>query len=318
VAAASYFATVLGRQMPAGRCVVIYDFGGGTFDVAVVMRTADGFEVLASDGLPDVGGLDLDAAIVAYVRAATAQATHAWGRLDWPESPADRRARRLLWDDARAVKEQLSRHANAALHVPLAEADCHVTREEFEKLAYLLLDRTVAITTGTLRAAGVGRERVSGLFRVGGSSRVPLAASLLHRALGIASTIIEQPELVVASGAPHAVQPAIEAASSTLPPLSATGAPPTPPRSPAVAAPRTVRARPAERRKQRGRRRCRQRRQLAPMRGRLWRCPGPPSCPSRSGQGIPRVGPVGRNCCALPGGWYWWSGCYAALAGWRP
>jgi Hsp70 protein len=204
VAAASYFVTVLGHAVPAGRCVVVYDLGAGTFDVAVVQRTGIGFEVLATGGLPDVGGLDLDAAIVGHLRTLTA-ASGAWGRLDWPESAADRRARRLLWADARAAKEQLSRHASAELHVPLVEADLHLIRDEFEKLARPLLDRTVATTTATLRAAGVGRESVAGIFLVGGSSRIPLAASLLHRTLDIAPTVLDQPELVVAAGATHAV-----------------------------------------------------------------------------------------------------------------
>jgi hypothetical protein len=218
VAAAAYFTTVLGRQLPPGQCVVVYDFGGGTFDVAVVAHTGAGFDVLSADGLPDAGGLDLDAAIVSHLRANTAQASQAWGQLDWPQSTSDRRAHRLLWQDARAVKEQLSRHTTASLFIPLADLDCHVTRDEFEKLAHPLLERTVQITVGALRSAGVGREAVRGLFLVGGSSRVPLAASLLHRALGIAPTTLEQPELVVASGAPHAPLPApVRAVASVRP-----------------------------------------------------------------------------------------------------
>ena len=201
VAAATYFAAVLESPVPPGKSVVVYDLGAGTFDVAVVKRTGDGFVLLASSGLADIGGLDLDAAIVGHVRSLTGDAASAWVRLDWPESSADQRARRLLWQDARAAKEQLSRHSTAALHVPLVEADLHVTRDEFEKLAGPLLADTVARTLATVRAAGIGPESVAALFLVGGSSRVPLAASMLHRALKIAPTVIEQPELAVATGA---------------------------------------------------------------------------------------------------------------------
>ncbi|MFD0585559.1 tetratricopeptide repeat protein [Dactylosporangium darangshiense] len=206
VAAAAYFATVLGRELPPGRCLVVYDLGAGTFDVTVVRRSeaggAGGFEVVAADGLADVGGLDLDAAVVQHARSLTADgaAAEAWGRLDWPETPADQRARRVLWQGARAAKEQLSRHVAADLHVPLAEAELHMTREEFEKAARPHLDRTVALTVGILRASGVPGERIGGVFLVGGSSRVPLAATLLHRTLRIAPTTIDQPELVVAMG----------------------------------------------------------------------------------------------------------------------
>jgi hypothetical protein len=242
VAAAAYFTTVLGRQVPPGHCLVVYDFGGGTFDVAVVQRTAGGFDVLATDGLPDVGGLDLDAAIVGQLRAGTAHASDAWGRLDWPQTAADRRAIRLLWQDVRAAKEQLSRHPTAALHIPLADVDRHVTREEFEKLVHPLLDRTVQVTLSTLRASGAGRESVRGVFLVGGSSRVPLAAGLLHRAVGIAPTILEQPELVVASGAPYAVRSPVKAPAVPNPAFQPAPAPqpvpaPAPPTTPPPPAP---------------------------------------------------------------------------------
>jgi len=67
VAAAAYFVNVLGRQVPVGRVVVVHDLGAGTFDASVVARTADGFQVLAVDGRGDIGGLDIDAAIVAHL-----------------------------------------------------------------------------------------------------------------------------------------------------------------------------------------------------------------------------------------------------------
>jgi Tol biopolymer transport system component/Ethanolamine utilization protein EutJ (predicted chaperonin) len=203
VAAAAYFVTVLGQAIPTDRHLVVYDLGGGTFDVSVVRRTADGFEVIATDGLPAFGGVDLDAAVVAHARSLTAPAAPAWARLDWPQTPADQRARHSLWQDARSAKEQLSRHATADLHVPLVDADLHLTREEFEKAALPHLNQTVELTLSTLRRAQVPRERIAGVFLVGGSSRIPLAASQLHRRLQIAPTVIEQPELVVAEGSLH-------------------------------------------------------------------------------------------------------------------
>jgi hypothetical protein len=200
VAAAAYFATILGRDLPPGQALVVYDLGAGTFDVSVVRRSPGGFEVVAADGLADVGGLDLDGSVVDHARSLTASAAQAWGRLDWPEDASDQRARRDLWQGARAAKELLSRHAQADLYVPLVETDLHLTREEFEKAARPLLERTVAMTRNLLRSSGVSRESVAGLFLVGGSSRIPLAATLLHRTLGIAPTVIDQPELVVAHG----------------------------------------------------------------------------------------------------------------------
>src|SRR5256885_4817953 len=62
VAAATYFTNVLGRQVPIGSVVVVHDFGAGTFDVSVVARTGQGFDVLAVDGRDDIGGPGIRAA----------------------------------------------------------------------------------------------------------------------------------------------------------------------------------------------------------------------------------------------------------------
>ncbi|MFI5953522.1 Hsp70 family protein [Cryptosporangium sp. NPDC051539] len=215
VAAAAYFVRVLGHALPPDRCLVVYDFGAGTFDVSVVRPAGAGFVVMASAGLPDVGGLDLDAAVVAHARSSTGGAAGAWSRLDWPQSPADQQARHALWRGAKAAKEQLSRHPATDLHVPLAGADVRVTREEFDKLASPLLERTSGLTLNVLREAGVAPEQVGGVFLVGGSSRIPLAATLLHRTLRIAPTALDYPELVVAEGSLHTAPAA--PATSVLP-----------------------------------------------------------------------------------------------------
>ena len=68
VAAATYFAEILGRDVPIGSVVVVHDFGAGTFDASVVARNAGGFEVMAVDGWDDIGGLDVDAAVVEHLR----------------------------------------------------------------------------------------------------------------------------------------------------------------------------------------------------------------------------------------------------------
>ena len=202
VAAARYFVDVGGARLPRGGSVVVYDFGAGTFDASLVRQVPDGFEVLASVGLPDAGGLDVDAAIVAYVLAA--HPTWDAGvreRLDRPATAADRRARNALWDDVRSAKEMLSRSASTFVHVPLVEVEVPVGRDQFEQLARPILDRTVVATKATVRDAGLTVAQVDGVFLVGGSSRIPLVATLLHRAIGIAPTVLDTPEMVVAEGA---------------------------------------------------------------------------------------------------------------------
>jgi hypothetical protein len=220
VAAAAYFMSVLGREVRVGHSVVAFDLGAGTFDVSVVRRDANGLHPVASNGLADLGGADLDAVVVDHARAHTPDAGEAWSRLDWPSTPADQRARRALWDGARAVKEQLSRHAVADLFVPLVEVEIRLTREEFERSAAPLLARSVEMTVQTLRASRVPRETVAGVFLVGGSTRVPLVASMVHRALRLAPTVIEQPELAVAGGSLEAVAVPREAAPAMEPPAT--------------------------------------------------------------------------------------------------
>ncbi|BCB89938.1 Hsp70 family protein [Phytohabitans suffuscus] len=201
VAAAAYYTRVLGHRMRDGDAIVVYDFGGGTFDVSVVRRTGDHtWETAAADGLDDVGGIDLDAAVVDWARR-TVQPDHpAWRRLRAPRTVAERRHRRHLWEDARAAKEQLSRGTTAGLAVPMLDVDTHLTRAEFEAIARPWLDRTVRLTRDTIRGSKVPVDRLAGVFLVGGASRTPLVATLLHQALRRAPVAIEQPELVVAHG----------------------------------------------------------------------------------------------------------------------
>src|SRR3954452_602637 len=194
VAAATYFAEVLGRDVPIGSVVVVHDFGAGTFDASVVARTSSGFEVMAVDGRDDIGGLDVDAAIVEHLR------TDEWQRLMEPSTVEQRRAQRQLWDDVRIAKERLSRSQSADFVVPLLDTEVHLTRDELERVARPVLDQTVQITKGLLDWADLPPGRLAGVFLVGGASRIPLVGTLLHRELGEAPVVIEQPELVVAEG----------------------------------------------------------------------------------------------------------------------
>ncbi|GLZ78190.1 hypothetical protein Afil01_29970 [Actinorhabdospora filicis] len=208
VAAAAYFTANLHHEVPVGRSVIVYDLGGGTFDVCVVRREATGFEPLAYRGVDDFGGVDLDALVVAQIAAAVQpSAPVEWQRLSEPRDPADRRHFRTLWDDARNAKESLSRQANAHVLVPVVERDVHVSREAFEHAAKAALQRTVDVTMATIREAQVRPPDVAGLFLVGGSTRVPMVATLLHQTTGMAPTLLEQPETVVAEGALRAVAP---------------------------------------------------------------------------------------------------------------
>lgn len=139
-----------------------------------------------------------------------------WQRLDRPATDADRRAHRLCWEDVRAAKEILSRTASTYVHVPIIDDSLPIGREQLETLARPVLDRTVAATRLVIRNAGLADRPPAAIFLVGGSSRIPLAATLLHRGLGISPSAVEQPELVVADGSGHA---------RAVPPSAPPGAP---------------------------------------------------------------------------------------------
>ncbi len=194
VAAAHYFAEIAAAEIPVGGSAVVYDFGAGTFDASVVRRTADGFDVVASLGRHDSGGLDIDAAIVEHL-AATVPDAGMWARLREPRDAKDRRARQQLWDNVRDSKELLSRSGSTLIHVPLLDVEVPLGREELDRLAAPILERTVETTRAVLADV-----EPTTIFLAGGSSRMPAVVTALHRAFGITPVTADQPELVVAEG----------------------------------------------------------------------------------------------------------------------
>jgi actin-like ATPase involved in cell morphogenesis len=187
VAAARYYAEVLARpSSPA-----VFDFGAGSLDVAVVR---DG-RVTASGGASDLGGLDLDAALVEYLgKSLAGSEPEAWHALAEPVTLGQWRARRQLWEDVRGAKEMLSRGGFAPVPVPGVEHAVELTREELEAVVDPLVRRAVAEAAQVIEGAAE-------LFLVGGSTRVPMVARLLRGELGIAPTVVDQPELAIAEGA---------------------------------------------------------------------------------------------------------------------
>ncbi|GAA4200021.1 Hsp70 family protein [Actinocatenispora rupis] len=211
IAAARYFAQVMRRPVPVGSSLAVFDFGGGTLDVAVVRNDGDGYSVVGAGGDERLGGLDLDAALVTHVGELIGrQHPQIWQHLSRPASTADRRYRRLFWEDVRGAKEMLSRTTTAPVPVPGVDQAVHLTREELERLTGPLLSRAVAATEATIGQVGLRPDQLAGLFLVGGSSRVPMVARMLHAQLGIAPTVLEQPELPVAEGVLAELVPAVD------------------------------------------------------------------------------------------------------------
>ena len=208
VSAATYCVRALGGRLAPGRCAAVFDFGGGTLDVTVVEAAppgdgeAAGLRVLATGGLADLGGTDIDAALVGHLGHLVAAADpELWRRLAAPRTPAEFRDRRTFWSEVRQAKEMLARSSSAPIHVPGSDRATHLTREELDRIAGPLIDRAVDETRRVLQRSGVTPARLDAIVLVGGSSRLPLVASRLHARFGVAPVVPEQPELPVAFGA---------------------------------------------------------------------------------------------------------------------
>jgi molecular chaperone DnaK (HSP70) len=230
VAAAVFHAA--SHAMPDGAALAVLDLGGGTVDVSVVRRqagdadrghadrghTVAGFAVLATHGDPNFGGADIDQMLLEHVGSLLSVANQdEWRALTEGREMSDRRRRRVLRQDVRGAKETLSRHTYTDVPMPPPFPDAHVTRDDLEKLIAGPLRRAVALTVETITQAGLRPDQLSGVFLVGGSSRIPLVGRLVYQRLGVIPTTLDQPETVVARGALRAV---------SLDPMRTGGVPP--------------------------------------------------------------------------------------------
>ena len=178
------------------RKVLVYDLGGGTFDVTVVQYTLTHFRVLATDGDVELGGIDWDERLVDHVAEEFA-ARHG---CDPRRSPA---TLHVLRNECDAAKIRLSdqprtqitcRHDDRALTVT-------VTREQFESMTADLLQRTADTTELVLEQAGVAAEDLDGLVMVGGSTLMPQVPRMVEKLLGRKPYGEISPQTAVAQGA---------------------------------------------------------------------------------------------------------------------
>jgi molecular chaperone DnaK len=189
----------------AGDALAVLDLGGGTVDVSVLRRVPrQGFHVLATKGDPSFGGADVDQALLQHIgQLVAATDPEAWRGLIEGRELADRRRRRVVSQDVQGAKETLSRHPYTDVPMPPPFADAHVTRADLENLIAAPLGRAVELTAAAIRESGL--PQLNAVFLVGGTSRIPMVARLVHERIGIMPTTLDQPETVVARGALLAV-----------------------------------------------------------------------------------------------------------------
>ena len=188
-----------------GSTIAVYDFGGGTFDVTLLERSADGFAFKGAGGVERAGGLDLDAAVFRLVVDALADD---FEHLD-EEDPATQRAVSRLREECTRAKIGLSYDTRAIVPVvlPGLVSEVLVQRKEFEDLVEPLISETVEATMELIERAGQDTQLDSVLL-VGGSSRVPIVSQLLTRSLGVSVAVDTHPKQAVALGAAASANPA--------------------------------------------------------------------------------------------------------------
>lgn len=172
--------------------VVVYDLGGGTFDVSVLRMRMGVFEVLATGGNTSLGGDDVDLALANHFLALTDV-----------QGAVSAEMRRALLIEARRVKESLSQHTRVSVDLQPQGIDWsgEITRETLEALTSKLIDETIRITRKTIRDADVDLDDVANVVLVGGSTRMPMVSEAIEKFFGRAPLTTLDPDRVVALGA---------------------------------------------------------------------------------------------------------------------
>ena len=172
---------------------VVFDLGGGTFDISVLRLTRGVFEVLATNGDAHLGGDDFDHLIYEWL-CAQADATERWSLQD----------RRHLLTLARGVKESLSRETQVEIDTTLpggARVQATLERETFESICEPLRKRLIAPVRRALRDAELSPEDIKGVVMVGGATRMPMVQAAVAAFFGQAPLNNLDPDRVVAIGA---------------------------------------------------------------------------------------------------------------------
>jgi molecular chaperone DnaK len=195
-------ALAYGADRQGERTVLVYDLGGGTFDVSLVQVHEEVTEVLASHGNNHLGGDDFDQLLLEFILGQFQTA----GNLDLR---GDRRAMSRLLHAAEDAKKRLSfepyarireEHVTARDGVPV-HLDLEVSRDEYEQLIRRLVEGTLDSVHQALTDAGKRPDQVDEILLVGGSTRTPLVSRLLEAKTGLTPRQELHPDLCVALGA---------------------------------------------------------------------------------------------------------------------
>lgn len=167
-----------GRQQKDSN-ILVYDLGGGTFDVTVMTITGTDFIARATDGDVCLGGCDFDMRLVDYV-------VEEFIRVHNQDPREDPVTVGRLWRECEDAKRTLSARMKTSITCDyMGQAiRVEVTREQFENMTRDLIDRTQFTTRQTLQASGLTWNDIEHVLLVGGSTRLPAVVRMLHELTG--------------------------------------------------------------------------------------------------------------------------------------
>ncbi|GIN70987.1 chaperone protein DnaK [Bacillus sp. J14TS2] len=182
--------------------ILVYDLGGGTFDVSI-MELGDGvFEVLATAGDNKLGGDDFDQVIIDYL-------VQEFKRENGIDLANDKMALQRLKDAAEKAKKDLSGVTSTQISLPFITAgeagplhlEINLTRAKFDEISSSLVERTMGPTRQSLKDAGKSASDIDKVILVGGSTRIPAVQEAIRKEVGKEPHKGVNPDEVVAMGA---------------------------------------------------------------------------------------------------------------------
>ncbi len=195
-------ALAYGLDRKSNERILVFDLGGGTFDVSV-LEVGDGvFEVLSTSGDTHLGGDDFDKVIVDYLAAS-------FKSNEGIDLRQDKQALQRLTEAAEKAKIELSSASQSEINLPFITAtpegpkhlDLTLTRAKFEELASKLIDRCRVPVEQALKDAKLASSELDEVVMVGGSTRIPAVLELVKRVTGKDPNQTVNPDEVVAVGA---------------------------------------------------------------------------------------------------------------------
>jgi molecular chaperone DnaK len=195
-------ALAYGLDKKSNETILVFDLGGGTFDVSV-LEVGDGvFEVLATSGDSHLGGDDFDKKVVDHLATT-------FMKNEGIDLRKDRQALQRLTEAAEKAKIELSSVTQSEINLPFITAtqdgpkhvEMTLTRAKFEEICSDLIDRCRVPVENAIRDGKVDKSRIDEVVLVGGSTRIPAVKELVKRLLGKEPNETVNPDEVVAVGA---------------------------------------------------------------------------------------------------------------------